>query len=337
VFDLARRAQRGTGPAAHREEIGRLLAPMTEVAVANPHAWFPDRRTAEELIEPSASNRMVGYPYTKQTVAVMDVDMAAAVLVASDEAAGRLGVPADHRVYLRGAGYSQDPVYLAEHREMWRSPAMAVASAGALDMAGAGIDDVAYLDLYSCFASSVSFACDALGLALPDSRGLTVTGGLPFAGGPGSGYLLHSTASMTDVLLSDPGSFGLVTGVGMHMTKHSFALWSAEPPDGSGVVALAAVGSKPTGADPAGTAATAGPVPITANYSGEAKVAAYSVVHGRDGAAQWGLVVADLSDGSRAYGRVEDQSLLAEAEQSEWVGASVRLSAGKDGVNRVRS
>jgi acetyl-CoA C-acetyltransferase len=324
LFDLARRAHRGTAPSVHRDEIGRLLAPMTEVAAANPHAWFRRRRGPEELVEAMTDNRMVGYPYTKQTVAVMDVDMAAAILVASDDFADRMGVPPDQRVYRRGAAYAEDPVYVAEHTELWRSPAMASASAAALTAAGAGIDDVAHLDLYSCFASSLSFAVDALGLAPDDPRGLTVTGGLPFAGGPGSGYLLHSTASMTEVLRSDPGSLGLISGVGMHMTKHAFALWSTEPP-----------ASEPS------TSIRGGPtpdtVPITNSYRGPATVATYSVVHGRDGAAQWGLVVADLPDGTRTYGRVEDPDLLVEAEEREWVGATIHLVAGEDGVNRVRS
>ena len=324
LFDVARRAHRGTAPAAHREEIGRLLAPMTEVAAANPHAWFRHRRRPEELIEATTDNRMVGYPYTKQMVAVMDVDMAAALLVASDEFADRLGVPPERRVYLRGAAYAEDPVYVAEHPDLWRSPAMVSASSAALAAAGAGIDEVAHLDLYSCFASSLSFATDALGLGTDDPRGLTVTGGLPFAGGPGSGYGLHSAAAMVDVLRADPGSLGLVSGVGMHMTKHAFALWSTAPP----------------GPEPPASIRVAAPpetVGITNPYRGRAAVAAYSVVHGRDGAPQWGLVVADLPDGTRAYGRVEDGDLLVEAEESEWVGAPIRLDGGEDGVNRVRN
>ena len=47
---------------------------------------------------------------------------------------------------------------------------MRAASQTALAAAGIGIDDVAHLDLYSCFGSSVSFACDALGLAPDDGR-----------------------------------------------------------------------------------------------------------------------------------------------------------------------
>ena len=52
---------------------------------------------------------------------------------------------------------------MAGHPELWRSPAMAAAAGAALAGAGIGVDDVAHLDLYSCFASSVCFALDALG------------------------------------------------------------------------------------------------------------------------------------------------------------------------------
>ena len=335
VFDIARRAHLGADPSEHRRDIGRMMAALSEVAATNPHAWFHRARTADELIEPSAANRMVGYPYTKHTVAVMDVDMAAGLIVASEEKADALGVPRDRRVYLRGSGYAEDATYVAEHNPMWTSPAMAAASREALAGAGVDIDDVAHLDLYSCFASSLSFACDALGLCADDARGLTVTGGLPFAGGPGSGYMLHSTAAMVDVLRADPGSYGLVSGVGMHMTKHAYGVWSAAPPDRDGTARVA------RGAADAdistGVHRTPGPVPIIDTWSGPATVAAYSVVHDRDGAPTWGLAVCDLPAGGRAYGRVENPELLAEAEQTEWVGAGVELQAGQDKVNRVRS
>src|SRR5437762_941539 len=94
-------------------------------------------------------------------VSVMDVDMAAALLVASHEKAEALGVPADRRVYLRGWAYGNDPWYVAEHPELWRSEAMKQVSGAALTMAGAGIDEVAHIDLYSCFASLVLVAREA--------------------------------------------------------------------------------------------------------------------------------------------------------------------------------
>ena len=235
LFDNARRAHLGTSLADHQRALGELLSPLTEVAASSPHAWFPIARTPSEISEPRPDNRMVSFPYTKLMTAIMDVDMAAAVVVASSAKADELGVPADQRIYLRGWGYAQDPNHVAAHPDLWRSPAMAAASKAALGGAGIGIDDVAHMDLYSCFASSVAFALDALGLdtkefsAPSTGRSVTVTGGLPYHGGPGSNYMTHSLAAMTERLRSDPGSFGLVSGVGMHMVKHAYGLWSTTP------------------------------------------------------------------------------------------------------------
>jgi len=321
--DIARRAHEGTDPDAYRARIGELLAPMSAVAAANPNAWFPTAHDAAELITPSADNRMVGYPYTKTMMSIMDVDMAGALVLASHETADRLGVPPERRVYLRGWAESRDAVYVAEHPDLWRSPAMSWCFERALGAAGTDAAGVAHLDLYSCFASSVHFACDALAIdPLRDDRGVTVTGGLPYAGGAASNYLAHAVATMADVLRRDPGSLGLVSGVGMHMTKHNAIAYSTAP--GHGL-------PEPPGPWPEPDAR-----PISDTWSGPGTVAAYSVVHGRDGSPEWGLVVADLPDGTRAYGRVEGGSDLAAMEAEEWVGREVQ--ATPDGqVNRVRS
>jgi acetyl-CoA C-acetyltransferase len=248
-------------------------------------------------------------------VSVMDVDMAAAVIIASHAAADRLGVPADQRVYIRGWGYATDPTYVAEHRDLWRSPAMAAASAQALRTAGTTAGDVAHLDLYSCFASSLHFAKDALGIADTDERALTVTGGLPYHGGPGSGYMTHAIAEMARVLRRDPGSFGLTSGVGMHMTKHVFGVYSTAPGE--------LVPPDPAEAQRHAEATT--PVPIVDEHDGEATVAAYSVIHGRDGEPETGVLVCDVA-GGRAYGSLLEPAALADAESTELVGSRVHLT-----------
>ena len=163
LFDNACRAHLGRALDEHRAALGRVMAAMTSVAAdeANrPYAWFPTARSADEIAVPTADNRMVAYPYTKLMTSIMDVDMAAAVVLASVAKADALGVPEEQRVYLRGWGYGEDPVHVAGHPELWRSPAMAAAAGAALAGAGIGTDDVAHLDLYSCFASSVCFALD---------------------------------------------------------------------------------------------------------------------------------------------------------------------------------
>ena len=60
-------------------------------------------------------------------------------------------------------------------------------------------------------------------------RPLTVTGGLTFGGGPGNNYGTHAVASMVGVLRADPGSLGLVTGLGWYLTKHSLGIYGTEP------------------------------------------------------------------------------------------------------------
>jgi len=311
----------------YRRSLAEMMAPMTEIAAANPNAWFPVARTVDDILTPRPENRMVGYPYTKYMVAVMDVDMAAALLLTSHADADRLGVPPEQRVYVRGWCYATDPVYVAEHRDLWHSPAMAAASGEVFRTAGIGIDDVAHFDLYSCFGSSLNFARDALGIAADDSRPLTVTGGLPYHGGPASNYMGHAIATMTQTLRADPGAFGLVSGVGMHMTKHVYGLYSTEPgpvtpPDGPEIQA---------GLD-------AHPVPdVLPAHSGDATVAAYCVAHGRDGEPEQAVLVCDIGADARTYANITDASTLASAEHEELVGRRVRLTptdvplAGGDG------
>ena len=64
---------------------------------------------------------------------------------------------------------------------------------------------------------------------------------------------------------------------------------------------------------------------MVAEHDGDATVSAYSVVHGRDGAPEWALLVCDLADGSRTYAQVRDPALCAEAEATELVGRTVTL------------
>ncbi len=312
LLDTARRAHLGLSPADHREFLGRLLAPMTEVAASQPeHAWFPTVRSAAEITTPSASNRMVATPYTKLMTAIMDVDMGAAVLVATEERADALGVPRDKRVYLRSAGGAEEPSTMAARPEPWRSPAMEAAMAGALGPLSA--DEVAHLDLYSCFASSLSFARDALGIK--DDRPLTVTGGLPYHGGPGSNYDTHALAAMAETLRRDPGSRGLISGIGMHMTSHSAVVLSTTPGPPSPTGPFSAGRPDPT-PDPS-------TVPVVTDASGEARVVAFSTVHSRQGP-EWTALMCDLPDGSRCYARLEEPP----DDDVDLAGRSVTLAPG---------
>jgi acetyl-CoA C-acetyltransferase len=322
IFDVARRAHLGISPEENRQRDGEVLARLTGVASNNPKAWFPIVQSARELIEVSGSNRMISYPYTKNMVAIMDVDMGGAILLTSHGKADALGIPADRRVTLRGYCAAQDPVYVAQRDEMWRSRSMAEASGEALRCAGVSMDDVAHLDLYSCFASSLNFALDALEISHQDTRPLTVTGGLPYFGGAGSGYITHAIVSMVEKLREDPSEYGLVSGVGMHMQNHVFGVYSGTP----GPLVLP---------DEAAVQARVDQAPVRKienRASGAADIAAYCVVHDREGPTH-GVVVCDLPGGARCYAHVTDPENMAGMQEEEWVGRPVELSPGPNEVN----
>src|SRR4051794_35952443 len=108
LFENALRARDGRSVPDHQARLGRLFAPFTKVAAANPEAWFPVERTPEELVTVSERNRMVGFPYPKLVNAIMEVDQSAGVIVASEKKARELGVPEEKWVYLHGCADAAD-------------------------------------------------------------------------------------------------------------------------------------------------------------------------------------------------------------------------------------
>lgn len=226
LFENALAHHYGHTPVAHREAIGRLMARFTAVAAENPYAQLPIIRTAEELITPVDENRYIGYPYTKYLNSNMFVDQAAAVLLMSTEAADRLGVPAGKRVHLHGSADTHEKILVSERVNYHSSPAVRAGAVHALAEAGISTDDIAHMDLYSCFPSAVEIAADEIGIAHDDLRGLTLTGGLPYFGGPGNNYAMHSIAEVAAKCRANPGNYGFVFANGGYLTKHSFGLWN---------------------------------------------------------------------------------------------------------------
>jgi acetyl-CoA C-acetyltransferase len=225
---LAHRA--GHSYAEHRTALGELMAPFTEVAAKHPYAWFQQVLTPTEISVVTEDNRLVSEPYTKRMCAIMQVDQGAAVVMTSLAAARRAGVD-DQAIFCLSGAESSDVWFPVARPDPGTSPAIAAAASAAFKAAGIGIDDVGAIDLYSCFPSVVEMATEALGLDLHDPRGFTVTGGLPYFGGPGNDYTLHAIVTMADHL-REHGGLGLVTGLGWYATKHSVGVYGVDKPAG---------------------------------------------------------------------------------------------------------
>jgi acetyl-CoA C-acetyltransferase len=101
----------------------------------------------------------------------------------------------------------------------------------------------------------------------------------------------------------------------MHMQKHAYGVWSTQP-------------GRPAGGLPERVSfASAEPAPLVASPEGPATVATYSVLHGRDGAPERGLLICDLPEGGRCYAQLEGgPAALAQAEADELVGRRVTLT-----------
>ena len=300
LIDNARRARLKQTRQEYAAAMGALFAPFTKVAAANPHAAAPVQRSAAELVTPTEANRLIADPYTRYIVAREKVNQGAAVLLTSVAAARRLGIPQDRWVFLHGHADLRER-HLLDRADLSAGPASVMAVQHALDQAGIGVADLATIDLYSCFPAPVFGICDGLGLDPEDPRGLTLTGGLPFFGGPGNNYSMHAIAETVQRARSAPGSYGLVGANGGIMSKYSVGVYSTTP------AAWTPSNSTDLQAEIDGWTA-----PEQAHYAdGPATIETYTVSHARDGA-RTGIVVGRLeASGSRFVAKGDDPELLA--------------------------
>jgi len=228
LFETARRARLKLDRAAYTEEMGRLFAPFTEVAAANPHAMAPTAYDAEALATVTPSNRLICEPHPRRMVARDQANQAAAVLIASVGKAREMGVPESKWVYLHGGADTKERTPI-ERQDISAYPAAALASRRALEVAGRTVAEINLFDLYSCFPIAVFDVRDDLGIAADDPRPLTVTGGLPFFGGAGNNYSMHAIASMVQALRERPGAYGFVGANGGFLSKYSVGVYSTTP------------------------------------------------------------------------------------------------------------
>jgi acetyl-CoA C-acetyltransferase len=320
LIDSALAHAAGRSPEAQRTATGRLMAGLNAVAAENPHSWFPARRSAEEITTVTADNRVIFHPYPKYVNAVMDVDMAAAVLVTDAATAREWGMAPDEVVYLRGWADAAEIWHLSARPAVHRAEALSACAGQALSMAGTALDQVAAFDLYSCFPSSVQAAAEALGIAEDDPRPRTLTGGLPYHGGPGSNYVTHAIANAFEWLRAGRGPFAMVHGNGYYLTKHAVGLYSSEPPHEAPAPDPALQQRLDDGARL---------MAVEPSLPGQAEIVAYTVPFARDGAPGRGIVLVE-ADGRRTVAEADD-ALTARLLHGDAVGTTVRLAPGEGG------
>ncbi len=315
MFETAVRAAAGRTLDEQQALSSELYARFSEVAAANPYAWSREAKTAEEIRTPSATNRMIGFPYPKYMNSNNDVDMGAALIMCSVEKAEALGVPRDRWVFPHSGADCHEHNFISNRWSFAESPAVELGGRRALELAGVGIDDIEIIDLYSCFPSAVQLGAQSLGISL--DRQVTRTGGLAFAGGPWNNYVMHAIATVMNDLRDRPGAKGLVWANGGYATKHSFGVYSTTPPTSF----QHAHPQDEIDAMPRRELAE------PADAAGSATIEAYTVMFSRDREPEIALAACLLADGRRAWGTSRDATLAAAMCEGEWVGRSAELDA----------
>ena len=222
-------------------------------------------------------------------------------------------------VYPVAAVQSRHVVVLAQQRTLHSHPGTVRCGERGLALAGARREDLTAAELYSCFPSALqSFALD---LGLDGLCPLTVTGAMPFAGGPFNHFSLAGAARMADVLRGgtgrtvSPRRLGLVSNLSGIFGKQACAVFSNLPnPSGYGYE------------DVTGTVAEQDrPIRVDESYVGPGTIVGYTVVFNRETPAH-AIAICDTADSARTVVRTEDKALLESMIREEFCGRVAQIS-----------
>lgn len=317
LFENSLRHALGISPAEHKQRIATICSGMSAVAARNPNAWSQRALSAAEIGEVSEKNRYVGYPYTKTMNARLAVDMGAAVIMTTAGKARELGFGEDQLVYLRAGVDVSDIWYVSERPVLHESAAIRLGAKALFQHIGINVADIRYFDIYSCFPSAVQVSCREIGISPLDPRGVTVTGGLPFFGGPGNNYSLHAIAEMANTLRGKADSYGLVTANGLYLTKHAMGVYASQPgrqawqPLASSAVQRA-IDDAPRRR-------------LAAEPSGPARVESFTVAFDHKGPAR-GIIIAANEQGERVVANtVSDPTVLEQLLAEDPIGSVGRV------------
>ena len=324
-YEAASSAHWGQTPREAMAESGTLWSRYSEAAAQNPNAWLKRRYTPAEITTPTADNRLIAWPYNKLMVANPSVNMGGALLLTSLARARAAGIAEDRLVYPLGGASAEEPRdYLLRDQFYESHPQNAVLKA-AMDLAGGDGKKFDAIELYSCFPCVPKMARRTLGLSADVQP--TVTGGLTFFGAPLNTYMTHAACAMVRKLRGG-AKLGLLYGQGGFVTKHHGLVLSPQAPPH----ALAQDSSVQAEAD-----RSKGAVPeFVTEASGKGKVESFTVLYGRGGEVEHGVVMLRTAADARALARVpaDDGATLAHLLDMDRtpVGSLGDIVAADDGV-----
>jgi acetyl-CoA C-acetyltransferase len=296
LYEAATSAHWGQTPRQAMAESGALWSAYSDVAAQNPNAWLKRRFAPDEITTPTPDNRLIAWPYTKLQVANPTVNMGAAVLMTSLAKARAAGIAEDRLVHVWGGASAEEPRDYLIRDQFFESHAQNAVLNAAMALAGGDGRAFDAIELYSCFPCVPKMARRTLGLGADVKP--TVTGGLTFFGAPLNTYMTHAACAMVRKLRGG-AKLGLLYGQGGFVTKHHALVLSRQAPQ----EALSQDTSVQTEAD-----RHRGAVPdFVTEADGKGKVESFTVLYGRGGEVEHGVVMLRTEREARALARVPAQ------------------------------
>jgi acetyl-CoA C-acetyltransferase len=292
-YEAASSAHWGQTPRQAMAESGALWSTYSSVAAQNPNAWLKRSFTSDEITTPTPDNRLIAWPYNKLMVANPTVNMGGAVLLTSLAKAKAAGIAEDRLVHIWGGASAEEPRDYLSRDQFFESHAQNAVLKAVMGLAGGDGKAFDAIELYSCFPCVPKMARRTLGLGSDVQP--TVTGGLTFFGAPLNTYMTHAACAMVRKLRGG-AKLGLLYGQGGFVTKHHGLVLSRQPPSQALAqdISVQAEADSRRGAVPA----------FVTDADGKGKVESFTVLYGRGGEVEHGVVMLRTSDDKRTLGRV---------------------------------
>ena len=313
LMDSAWRHRQGVDIESHRDDVAALYEQMSATAADNEQAWKRTPIAAETIRNASDKNPMLAHPYTKLHNSSWNVDQASALIFCSIKKARELGIDEKHWIYPASSAESNLMQAVSQRADLSRCYGALHAGKKALSLADITIDEIEALELYSCFPVAVLQFAEELGIL--GRKDLTVTGGMPFAGGPLNNFVLQSTVKVLEVMQAQNNNFGMVSNVSGMNTKQAFSVFSKQPR----AFALADVTDAVIADSPA--------LEVLNDYSGTASIKAFTVLFNKQGAER-AVIIAENADNQRMLAYSQQDDVMQTAMTDDLLGQSVSIAKG---------
>ena len=299
----------------HQNNIASMYEEFSKVASNNEDAWLDHPYSKKEILETSKKNKMLAYPYNKLHCTSWNVNQSAALIICSEELANKLEIDNKKRVYPISSSENNHMIAIQQRPKLYESLGMIYAAKSINKMMEQLDIRLDAYDLYSCFPAAVKMFSKSLELGSEIPK--TITGSMPYAGGPLNSFVIHSTVKMIQKIRALEARHGLVTGVSGMMTKQSFCVWGKEYQEQfifDDVTERAKLDEKP--------------VELSDIAEGEGVIIGYTIIEGSEHASKAVLYLDDEKKHRKVVSSL-DKNFINLLMEEEWVGKKVKFKDGQ--------